>query len=147
MKIRIFGSFKHIFNPKYIMAETNPNHLHDIMQYESQIWAAADLLIAAGVKQSKFPDFMMPFFALVMLEGRMRNVIAQLEEDGLSRDVDLDEFIEAFRDEKCGYNEFIVREGKTLSMICSNSTVLRFRKIMLCSAESSSVCTVAATNY
>ena len=102
------------------MVEPSPTPLRDIMQYESQIWAAADLLIAAGIKQSKFPDFMMPFFALVMLEGRMRNVISQLEADGLSRDADLDEFIEAFRDEKCGYNEFIVREGKTLSSICSN---------------------------
>ena len=102
------------------MAELNSAHLRDIMQYESQIWAAADLLIAAGIKQSKFPDFMMPFFALVMLEGRMRNVIAQLEDEGLSRDTDIDEFIEAFRDEKCGYNEFIVREGKTLATICSN---------------------------
>lgn len=102
------------------MAEINSTPLRDIMQYESQIWAAADLLIAAGIKQSKFPDFMMPFFALVMLEGRMRNVISQLEEDGLSREADLDEFIEAFRDEKCGYNEFIVREGKTLATICSN---------------------------
>lgn len=102
------------------MAETNPTPLRDIMQYEPQIWAAADLLIAAGIKQSKFPDFMMPFFALVMLESRMRNVIAKLEEEGLSRETNLDEFIEAFRDEKCGYNEFIVKEGKTLSTICSN---------------------------
>lgn len=102
------------------MAETNPTPLRDIMQYEPQIWAAADLLIAAGIKQSKFPDFMMPFFALVMLESRMRNVIAQLEQEGLSRETDLDEFVEAFRDEKCGYNEFIVKEGKTLSTICSN---------------------------
>ena len=102
------------------MAENNPTPLRDIMQYESQIWAAADLLIAAGIKQSKFPDFMMPFFALVMLESRMRNVILQLEKEGLSRENNLEEFIEAFRDEKCGYNEFIVREGKTLTSICSN---------------------------
>lgn len=102
------------------MAETNPTPLRDIMQYEPQIWAAADLLIAAGIKQSKFPDFMMPFFALVMLESRMRNVISQLESEGLSRDNDLDEFVEAFRDEKCGYNEIIVKEGKTLASICSN---------------------------
>jgi len=102
------------------MAETNPAPMRDIMHYEPQIWAAADLLIAAGIKQSKFPDFMMPFFALVMLEGRMLNVIEQLEAEGLSRENDLDEFIEAFQDEKCGFNDFLVREGKTLSTICSN---------------------------
>ena len=44
----------------------------DIMQYESDIWAAADLLIAAGIKQSKFPEYMMPYFALMMLESRLR---------------------------------------------------------------------------
>lgn len=48
------------------MAETNPTPLRDIMQYEPQKWAAADLLIAAGIKQSKFPDFMMPFVSTFM---------------------------------------------------------------------------------
>lgn len=43
----------------------------DIMHYESDIWAIADLLLAASVKQSDFPAYMMPFFALMMLEGRM----------------------------------------------------------------------------
>lgn len=102
------------------MADINPTPLHDIMQYESQIWAAADDLYGAGIKQSKFPDFMMPFFALVMLEGRMRNVMRRLEDEGLSREADLDEFVEAFKDEGCGYNDYIVRDGKTLSSICSN---------------------------
>ena len=102
------------------MADINSTPLHDIMQYESQIWAAADDLYGAGIKQSKFPDFMMPFFALVMLEGRMRNVMRRLEDEGLSREADLDEFVEAFKDEGCGYNDYIVRDGKTLSSICSN---------------------------
>lgn len=102
------------------MADINPTPLHDIMQYESQIWAAADDLYGAGIKQSKFPDFMMPFFALVMLEGRMRNVMRKLEEEGISRESDLEEFVEAFKDEGCGYNDYIVRHGKTLSSICSN---------------------------
>lgn len=102
------------------MADINPTPLHDIMQYESQIWAAADDLYGAGIKQSKFPDFMMPFFALVMLEGRMRNVMRRLEDEGLSRESDLEEFVEAFKDEGCGYNDYIVRDGKTLSSICSN---------------------------
>lgn len=47
----------------------------DIMHYESDIWEVADLLLAAGIKQSDFPKFMMPFFALVMLEGRMLNAV------------------------------------------------------------------------
>lgn len=95
--------------------------VRDIMQYESEIWAAADLLIAAGIKQSKFPEYMMPFFALVMLEGRMRKAIDEMiEEEGVSREDDLEEFIDAFRDKECGYNDFIVTHGKTLADICDN---------------------------
>ena len=55
--------------------------LQDIMYYEPTIWAVADYLIAAGIKQSKFPDYMMPFFALVMLEGRMLNEMKLVEEE------------------------------------------------------------------
>ena len=95
--------------------------MKDILSYESDIWSCADLLISSGIKQSKFPDYMMPFFALIMLEGRMRNEMADIEaSEGLTRENNLQEFIEAFRDRECGYNDYIVREGKTLSTICNN---------------------------
>ena len=52
------------------MIENNiQNPVQDIMHYESDIWAVADLLLAAGIKQSDFPAYMMPFFALVMVEA------------------------------------------------------------------------------
>lgn len=93
----------------------------DIMQYESDIWAAADLLIAAGIKQSKFPEYMMPYFALVMLESRLRREMQKLiEEEGLSKEEDREEFIEAFKDLECGYNEYIIEHGKTLADICKS---------------------------
>ena len=58
------------------MIENNiQNPVQDIMHYESDIWAVADLLLAAGIKQSDFPAYMMPFFALVMVEGRMINTV------------------------------------------------------------------------
>lgn len=60
---------------KTMEASTNENSQRDILQYESQIWAVADLMRGVGIKDSKFPDFMMPFFALVMLESRMLNSI------------------------------------------------------------------------
>lgn len=107
--------------------------VRDIMQYESEIWAAADLLIAAGIKQSKFPEYMMPFFALVMLEGRMRKAIDEMiEEEGVSREDNLDEFIAVFRDKECGYNDFIVTQGKTLADICDNDKTFEqdFRKYL-----------------
>ena len=93
----------------------------DIMHYESDIWAIADLLLAASVKQSDFPAYMMPFFALMMLEGRMLNAMKRVEEEeGLTVKDDPEDFKEAFIDMDCGYNEYIVMEGKTLSSICSN---------------------------
>ena len=93
----------------------------DIMHYESDIWAIADLLLAASVKQSDFPAYMMPFFALMMLEGRMLNAMKRVEEEeGLTVKDDPEDFKEAFIDMDCGYNEYIVMEGKTLSSICGN---------------------------
>ena len=38
----------------------------NILQYESKIWATADLLRGCGIKESEWPSFMMPFFALAM---------------------------------------------------------------------------------
>ena len=95
----------------------------DIMHYESDIWAIADLLLAASVKQSDFPAYMMPFFALMMLEGRMLNAMKRVEEEeGLTVKDDPEDFKEAFIDMDCGYNEYIVMQGKTLSSICDNDT-------------------------
>ena len=91
----------------------------DIMHYESQIWEIADLLRSASIKQSDFPDYMMPFFALMMLEGRMMNAIKKVEKDeGITAVSDPEDFEEAFKELDCGYNEFIVMQGKTLSSIC-----------------------------
>ncbi len=102
------------------MSENNIYH-RDIMHYESEIWSCADLLISSGIKQSKFPDYMMPFFALIMLEGRMLNEIKDIEEsEGLNRTDNPEEFLEAFRDKGCGYNEYIVMQGKTLASVCDN---------------------------
>ena len=102
------------------MSENNIYH-RDIMHYESEIWSCADLLISSGIKQSKFPDYMMPFFALIMLEGRMLNEIKDIEEsEGLNRFDNPAEFLEAFRDKGCGYNEYIVMQGKTLASVCDN---------------------------
>jgi len=51
----------------------------NIMQYESQVWSTADLLLGAGIKQSDFPKFMMPFFALIMVESRLIRYAKELE--------------------------------------------------------------------
>ena len=95
--------------------------VRDIMYYESDIWAVADLLLAASIKRSDFPAYMMPFFALVMLEGRMRNAVQRvMDKEGTNPKDDPEEFKEAFLDEKCGYNEYIVMQDKTLAAITMN---------------------------
>lgn len=95
--------------------------MKDILSYESDIWSCADLLISTGIKQSDFPKYMMPFFALIMLEGRMRNAMSEIEQaERINRENNSDKFVEAFKDMDCGYNEYIVKEGKTLSDICNN---------------------------
>jgi type I restriction enzyme M protein len=95
----------------------------DIMHYESKIWEIADLMRSASIKQSDFPNYMMPFFALMMLEGRMLNAIQKvIDEEGLTPEDDPEDFKEAFLAMNCGYNEYIVMQGKTLKTICQNDT-------------------------
>ena len=86
----------------------------DIMQYESKIWACADTLIACSIKQSDFQAYMMHFFALVMLEGRMLNKIAQIEvNEGITYAEDPEAFIVAYLDEKCGKIDAIIEKITT----------------------------------
>ena len=91
---------------------------NNILKHETDIWKTADLLIGAGIKQSDFPKFMMPFFALVMVESRLVREASRLEKE-VGKD-NIDDFIEMFRLEGLGYNEFAIREGKTLKTICKN---------------------------
>lgn len=93
----------------------------DIMHYESKIWSVADLLIGQSVKQSDFPNYMMPFFGLMMVEGRMRNYMKRVEEeDEFTPLKQPAEFKEAFLLHECGWNDYIVMQGKTLKKICAN---------------------------
>lgn len=95
----------------------------DIMHYESDIWAVADLLIAASIKQSDFPAYMMPFFALMMLEGRMRNAVRKLKAEFQIGEGEVpDGFDELFISRGVGFNRYIVLESKTLADICRNDT-------------------------
>jgi type I restriction enzyme M protein len=90
----------------------------NILKYESDIWKTADYLRGAGIKESDFPKFMMPFFALLMVESRLIREAEKLEKL-ISRD-NADEFIEMFHLEGLGYNEFVIRDNKTLKTICRN---------------------------
>jgi type I restriction enzyme M protein len=90
----------------------------NILKYESEVWKTADLLIGAGIKQSDFPKYMMPFFALIMVESRMIREADRLEKE-VGRD-DIEDFIEMFNLEGLGYNDLVIRKKKTLKDICKN---------------------------
>ena len=90
----------------------------NILKYESEIWKTADLLIGAGIKQSDFPKYMMPYFALLMVESRLIREASRLEEE-ISR-VNIEDFVEEFQLEGLGYNDYVIRKNKSLKDICKN---------------------------
>ncbi len=91
---------------------------NSIMQYESKVWSTADSLIGAGIKQSDFPKFMMPFFALLLVESRLLRMKEDLEKsaDKLSKE----DFLDEMKEEGKGYNVYLFEKDKTLKDICKN---------------------------
>jgi type I restriction enzyme M protein len=97
---------------------------NNILQYESEIWATADLLRGCGIKESEWPAYMMPFFALIMIESRL---VRLLEKE--IADAGGVEAFEAMReddrlalliDQKQGYNKYLFEQKKSLAEICAN---------------------------
>lgn len=91
---------------------------NNIMQYESKVWATADSLISVGIKQSDFPKFMMPLFALILVESRLLRMKEELEKSGDK--LDKEDFLEEMREEGKGYNIYLFEKEKTLKDICKN---------------------------
>lgn len=98
--------------------------MKDILQYESRVWETADLLIGAGIKQSDFPSFMMPFFALMMVESRLLRMKDEfIEENNIDvNDVEEAVLFELIKSENKGYNSYIFEHKKQLKDICRNDT-------------------------
>ena len=96
---------------------------NNILQYESTIWATADLLRGCGIKESEWPSFMMPFFALVMIESRLIRMLdelnAEIGEAELA-DLDAEDRMTLIQDRGQGYNKFIFEKNQTLKDICQN---------------------------
>lgn len=92
----------------------------NILQYESDIWSSADSLRSAGLKQSDFPKYMMPFFALRMVESRLIREHKRLSEEFGITGNNEDDYIEYFKTVGLGYNDYVIRENKTLRDICAN---------------------------
>lgn len=96
----------------------------NILQYESKVWSTADLLIGAGIKQSDFPRYMMPYFAMIMLESRLirhyKELLKDFDVEKIEDIEDINDFIEEFKDYNIGYNEVVIKQHKTLAEICRN---------------------------
>ena len=95
----------------------------NILQYESKIWATADLLRGCGIKESEWPSFMMPFFALAMIESRLARMLDELKAEigeAAFDDIDKNDRYDMIRDEGQGYNKFIFDENRSLADICKN---------------------------
>ncbi|HEX5362895.1 MAG TPA: hypothetical protein VFW59_01360, partial [Gallionella sp.] len=45
-----------------------------IITYEADIWKTADTLRGCAIKESDWPGYMMPFFALMLVESRVRRL-------------------------------------------------------------------------
>jgi len=95
----------------------------NILQYESKIWATADLLRGCGIKESEWPSFMMPFFALVMVESRLIRMLEEekkeIGEEALLS-IDKEDLYEMIKDKGQGYNKYIFEKNQILSGICKN---------------------------
>ena len=96
---------------------------NNILQYESTIWATADLLRGSGIKESEWPSYMMPFFALVMIESRLVRMFDEMKtEIGVEAltDISQEDLIELIQDKGQGYNVYIFEKNQTLKDICQN---------------------------
>ena len=92
---------------------------NNILKYESKIWNTADLLRSSGFKESDFPKFMMPFFALAMVESRFIRMADELRAE-VGDDLPTEDFIELIKDSDQGYNIYLFEHQKTLKDICKN---------------------------
>jgi len=95
----------------------------NILQYESKIWATADLLRGSGIKESEWPSFMMPFFALTMIESRLARMFdelkAEIGEVAFNK-IHKDDLYNLIKDKGQGYNIFIFEKNQSLVDICKN---------------------------
>ena len=100
----------------------------NIMQYESKIWSTADLLRGSGIKESEWPSFMMPFFALIMIESRLVRMIEEMKADfgeDVYNEIDPEDRAAIIRDKGQGYNSYLLEQNKNLADICQNDKSFR----------------------
>ena len=95
-----------------------------ILHYESKIWAPADSLRGWGIKAAEWASFMMPFFALIMIESRLIRLYdkesATFGGRAVFDAIPYEDRYGVLIDQKQGYNKYIFEQKKTLKDICMN---------------------------
>lgn len=108
-------------------------------EYEGQIWGTADTLYSSGFKASDWPKYMMPFFALMLVESRILRVkaekIKEIEQEfNVQFDPTNEEHIEmideSIKCEKYGYHEELVKHGRTLATITETQPSNFYSRLM-----------------
>lgn len=91
----------------------------DILSYESSIWSSADILRGSvTTKEHLYPGYMMPFFALIMVESRLVR-----EYDKVAKDTELvseEDRINEIKETTGFYNAMIIEEKITLKDLVTN---------------------------
>lgn len=98
-----------------------------IITYEADIWKTADTLRGCAIKESDWPGYMMPFFALMLVESRIRRLRAEKvaeykEATGQEFDEGNPEHLTwldmSIKAAGKGYHQDLVKHGKGLKETC-----------------------------
>ncbi len=98
-----------------------------LQAYESKIWDTAKILYAHSFKPSEWPNLMMPFFALLLVESRIvRSMNEKIKELEVELECPFDrtneEHIELLNDsvfaQNYGYHPELVKNGRTIWSLC-----------------------------
>ncbi|MBC7476383.1 MAG: N-6 DNA methylase [Candidatus Sericytochromatia bacterium] len=116
------------------------NNIGSALQaYESQIWATAETLYSNGFKASEWPKYMMPFFALMLVESRIvrakNEKIKEIEvELGCTfnplSEIHVDYLNEAVLHQNYGYHPDLIKFNRPLSVICDTQPSNFYSRLM-----------------
>lgn len=107
--------------------------------YEKLIWAIADILYAHGFKASEWPKYMMPFFALILVESRIiREINKKIDELQAEYGVPFDylnpshvkDLSDSLENDKCGFHPELVQNQRSLLSICETQPANFYDRLM-----------------
>lgn len=110
-----------------------------LQAYESNIWDTAKILYAHSFKASEWPNLMMPFFALLLVESRIvRSMNEKIEELSVELGAPFDktnsEHVELLNEsvlfQNYGYHPELVKNGRTLLSLCETQPANFYARLM-----------------